>query len=228
MDCPKCGEKNKKGAHFCNSCGHELIKTRSKSTNEALKDGSVVDFKTLKCSECGSSMQLDGEKDILCCPYCGSKKIIIESDYVRLEKYKISNDKEIKLERMKYGERRHRRKLLEMVLPMTIAFVAMIAVCIVLAYNDHIERQDIQSRGAVVVKSSYSNGDLAGHNYEDVQDMLEQDGFENVQLLSTETNFFTKEKAGMVKEVTIDGEKVSKGNVYGSDEVVVVKYYEME
>lgn len=226
MDCPKCGEKNKKGAHFCNSCGHELIKTRSKSTNEALKDGSVVDFKTLKCSECGSSMQLDGEKDILCCPYCGSKKIIIESDYVRLEKFKISNDKELKLERMKYNERRHRRKTIELLLPLVLGMVAMIGVGIVCSVNDHMERADIQRRGAEIVKCSYSNSDLAGHNYEDVQDMLEQDGFENVQLLSTETNFFTKEKTGMVKDVTIDGEKVSKGSTYGSDETVVIRYYE--
>ncbi|MBE5790275.1 MAG: hypothetical protein E7325_11660 [Clostridiales bacterium] len=37
----------------------------------------------LSCQKCGSSMELDKNKPILFCPYCGAKELLTESDYVK-------------------------------------------------------------------------------------------------------------------------------------------------
>lgn len=42
--------------------------------------------KKLKCEECGGIMDINEDKKILFCPYCGSKELIEESDEVKIAK----------------------------------------------------------------------------------------------------------------------------------------------
>ena len=51
--------------------------------------------KKLKCEECGGIMEIDETKSIICCPYCGSKELIDESDAVKIAK--IESDAEIQM-----------------------------------------------------------------------------------------------------------------------------------
>ena len=42
----------------------------------------------MKCNECGGTLELNEDRDIICCPYCGSKELIEESDEVKIERIK--------------------------------------------------------------------------------------------------------------------------------------------
>lgn len=58
----------------------------------------------LVCEDCGGTMNIDSDKQIMMCPFCGSKKIILESDDVKIatinaeadvEKQRINRDIEL-------------------------------------------------------------------------------------------------------------------------------------
>lgn len=44
--------------------------------------------KKLICESCGGTMEVDADKSIISCPYCGSKELIEESDEVKIAKIK--------------------------------------------------------------------------------------------------------------------------------------------
>lgn len=48
---------------------------------------------TMKCQDCGATMDIDPEKQIIYCPYCGSKHLIEESDDVK----KARLDKDVRI-----------------------------------------------------------------------------------------------------------------------------------
>lgn len=49
----------------------------------------------MKCNECGGILELNEDRDIICCPYCGSKELIEESDEVKIERIKSKERIEI-------------------------------------------------------------------------------------------------------------------------------------
>lgn len=63
----------------------------------------------LRCKDCGGIMNVEENKTVLSCPYCGSKEFISESDEVKIEKIKNDTYKEIELQKLKYEEQRERR-----------------------------------------------------------------------------------------------------------------------
>lgn len=42
----------------------------------------------LQCQECNGVMDVKEDSNVICCPYCGSKKLIIDNDPVKIEKIK--------------------------------------------------------------------------------------------------------------------------------------------
>lgn len=75
MFCSKCGNELSDGDAFCSKCGAK-VGTNSQSTIH------------LVCQHCGSVMDYDDERQIVACPYCGSKELIKESDDVKIERIK--------------------------------------------------------------------------------------------------------------------------------------------
>ena len=98
MYCPHCGKVISKDSTFCKECGKAVSKGNSsdKKLSESMKKSSS-DFKIklIRCQACDSNLEVDPEKDILCCPYCGSNQIIIEDDSVRIEKIKAQKEENI-------------------------------------------------------------------------------------------------------------------------------------
>ena len=43
---------------------------------------------SLRCEDCQGTMEIDEDREVLSCPYCGSKKILPVSDAVKIEKIK--------------------------------------------------------------------------------------------------------------------------------------------
>ena len=56
---------------------------------------------SLKCKECGGVVEVDASKNVLSCPYCGSKEMIPESDQVKIARIKASERIEREHERQK-------------------------------------------------------------------------------------------------------------------------------
>lgn len=74
--CKKCGADIPDNVKFCPECGAESSGT---SVN-----GRIV----MKCQQCSGTLTMDKEGDILVCPYCGSKELLLDSDNVAVEKIK--------------------------------------------------------------------------------------------------------------------------------------------
>ena len=82
MYCSKCGYEAKDGEKFCVKCGAILNDTTSKKTIK------------LTCEDCGGEMNIEAERNVLTCPYCGSKKLIAESDEVTIARINKESDAE--------------------------------------------------------------------------------------------------------------------------------------
>ena len=105
MFCSKCGNELRANDSFCSKCGAE-VNTQSNNTVH------------LTCKNCGSSMTFDDDKQIVACPYCGSKELLIESDDVKIERIKsqtiLNKEKmanEFELEKDRLTEEKEQRQL---------------------------------------------------------------------------------------------------------------------
>ena len=74
---------------------------------------------SLRCKECGGIIEVDRSKNVLFCPYCGSKSIIPESDQVKIAKIKAEERIEREKERQKA---KTKREFYSLTLPMIVIF----------------------------------------------------------------------------------------------------------
>ena len=126
MRCPHCGFDNGPDYKFCGSCGASLQSSEPKTIR-------------LKCQDCNGVMDIDESKMIAFCPYCGSKKLILESDVVKVEKIKsqttlgqeqIRMDQSLEERKLKYEqkkwEERNNTKIYLISMGILILFVVLL------------------------------------------------------------------------------------------------------
>ena len=101
MNCPKCGTKM--FGRFCVKCGTEVL--TSENINMSSVDGDTKQI-SLKCKNCNGDMAMNAEKNMLTCPYCGTKVAIVDSDAVAIQKAKIDAEHKSKIARLKEETRR--------------------------------------------------------------------------------------------------------------------------
>ena len=104
MFCSNCGKELKADSNFCCNCG--------KKVNSNTKH--------LVCQKCGGTMDFYDKQNVLFCAYCGSKEIIIESDYIKSEYIKNQrieniehdrNQSKIELEKQKWDYKLKKEKI---------------------------------------------------------------------------------------------------------------------
>ena len=82
-----CGTKLPDEAKFCFSCGASLkgsrVATQSKNSVQ------------LRCKSCNGIMNIDEDRSIMICPFCGSKEIIPEEDKVTVQRIKSNAFKDV-------------------------------------------------------------------------------------------------------------------------------------
>lgn len=66
---------------------------------------------SLICENCGGTLQVDEGKEIIACPYCGNKTLIVESDAVTMERIRTTAQKEVEMEKIRVADLEHRRIL---------------------------------------------------------------------------------------------------------------------
>ncbi len=91
MICSKCGTAISENTKFCPNCGTTVSKA-SQSNKRVL----------LKCSHCNGIMTVEEDRSVISCSYCGSKKLILESDEVTIEKIRSSTYKDVALQQLQY------------------------------------------------------------------------------------------------------------------------------
>lgn len=90
MFCQYCGEKISDDANYCSKCGGKVA-----------NDITQVKMKQLRCQSCGGELSVNGNQQLLLCPYCGSKELIIESDAIRVAKITSDTYRDIEFEKQK-------------------------------------------------------------------------------------------------------------------------------
>lgn len=85
MKCTKCKKDIPNTAKFCLYCGTAV----------------PVKKISLRCEKCMGTLEIEGDKEILVCPYCGNKELIIEDNEIKIEKIRTAAYKEIELEKIK-------------------------------------------------------------------------------------------------------------------------------
>lgn len=57
--------------------------------------------KLMRCQVCGGHLDVNEGQEILFCPYCGSKELVLESDEVKIERIKAKAYTDVELEKLK-------------------------------------------------------------------------------------------------------------------------------
>lgn len=127
MYCSKCGYEAKDGEKFCVKCGAILNDTTSKKTIK------------LTCEDCGGEMNIEAGRNVLTCPYCGSKKLIAESDEVTIARINKESDAErmrFEKERREYEEELRVKKDKEdtkfIIIALPILVLTLVIICVLL------------------------------------------------------------------------------------------------
>ena len=95
--CKKCGADISDNARFCPECG---------ANNSGLSTGGSI---VMKCRQCNGTLTIEKEGDILSCPYCGSKELLLDSDSVAVEKIRQQTEFK-KWEREDFKEKQKRNE----------------------------------------------------------------------------------------------------------------------
>lgn len=91
MFCIHCGTELPDGAKFCFSCGASI--------NGAKTATQFINRVQLKCKSCNGVMDIDENRPILMCPFCGSKEIILEGDKVTIQRIKSKAYRDVEFEK---------------------------------------------------------------------------------------------------------------------------------
>ena len=170
----------------------------------------------LKCKSCNGVMEVDPEREILNCPYCGSRDLLVESDSVKIEKIKSQTEISKSEYKLKMKELSYKKYKLELILPFIICALMIFLPILFLS---------IESIGKVTVGCDYKS--LKNKDYNDVVEILEGYGFTDVEAIGQKdlvTGWINKENT--VDYVSIDGDdKFQKGDTFDKDAVVKVYYH---
>lgn len=101
MLCPKCKAPISDAARFCPECGSKIDQENQASIKSRIQ---------LRCKHCDGIMEVDPDRPIIYCQYCGSKELLNESDKVTVQRIKSKTHKEIELERLKFQREKFDRE----------------------------------------------------------------------------------------------------------------------
>lgn len=96
--CINCGNELPDNAKFCQVCGNSIGAVSARKTIQ------------LRCKNCNGVMTIDNEKEILSCPFCGSKEVIDDSDEVTIERIRSNAYKEVEFRKMERENEREKRQ----------------------------------------------------------------------------------------------------------------------
>ena len=189
MFCPNCGRAVAKNAEHCPECGRLLEK------NEARYEQRIQ----LRCKHCNGVMTIEPGQNIVLCPFCGSKELLVENTKVTIERIKSDtqksgyetvkdlreidfrqheSQKDLELEKLYYEEkkevRKNRREWKEIVVMLCVLFV-FFALLIT-----HVQTKKEREIASGKIPRPSSSEEYIGTNYRAVELELIDANFTNV------------------------------------------------
>ncbi len=151
----------------------------------------------LRCKECDGIMTIDRDREMLCCPYCGSKELFVESDDIKKERirsrtYKdvtyaqMAHEKSMFQEKVNYQNRKSKRILVIVGVILALSVLSSIA-------------SAIRDRSGISPTASYD--EYIGQDYNSVEKELKAVGFKNITVIPTNE----EADKGKVVRISIDG-----------------------
>lgn len=87
----------------------------------------------LRCEECGGTMTIDKSRSVLSCPYCGSTKIVADSDEVKMERIRNERIKDVEIhkqdqemEKWRAGEVERKKSIMYSIIFVVFGFVLLL------------------------------------------------------------------------------------------------------
>lgn len=195
----------------------------------------------LKCNSCGGTMEVCADREILKCPYCDAKDLIVQSDSVKIQKIKSDAYRDVEYKRqetyrdvelgkhayeidrrkLEISERKHNDKIF-------IGLILILLVMVVFANGMAMYYEKKEAAKHIGhIKMICSAKEYKSENYEDVVDGLQTLGFVNIEVEGMEdlvTGWLTKE--GAVDSVSINGDKdFSEGDYFSKDAKIKIYYH---
>lgn len=132
IKCTSCNTENPSTFKFCFNCGKELLK---RPETVQIKSPGTIKFITAKCPECGSILQIDSNRDVAFCSYCGAKVLIhneneyitrtideaeilkaeVESKKVDIESKRVETENYLKIEELKDSKKEKKGLLIGLI-----------------------------------------------------------------------------------------------------------------
>ena len=190
---------------------------------------------SLRCEACDGVLEVDEDREILSCPYCGSKELIAESDDVRKERIRSRaytkvelgrQDTAVKLNRDKLNAEAEKDKRSNKMIVFVFCLMVFIAVfSVTIAFLADPESM-AGVTGQIVVGSSARQ--FKGELYDVVTNELGDKGFTNIETIPEEdmgsVSFFVKEFT--VDRISINGDSsFSKDDSFPPDATIRVYYH---
>ncbi len=197
----------------------------------AISNGTkIVD---VRCYNCGAEMRLNSERSIISCPYCGSKKIIIESDAVKIAKdrHKTYSDVEqnrqnsyskIEIEREKTKQQKIQNERRSENLRYVVLLI-LLSPIIIIVLNSFFSKPPDHSNEIKVPTSAKK---YKGENIDITIKSLESLGFTNIEsepLNDLTTGWINKENT--IDSIYINGDSTFTSDTWFPCDAEVLIYY---
>ena len=72
-----------------------------------------MEVRKLKCHQCGGAIQLDDDRQVLFCPYCGSQELLIDNDSDEVKIARITSRTALAKQKEKNRHEEEMRKVTE-------------------------------------------------------------------------------------------------------------------
>lgn len=194
----------------------------------------------LKCPTCGATVEIEQDRKIMFCSYCGSK-IYLDDGIKRVEITKNINyhqtytdeakireherKEKIQLKQLEYEEREKKRNDRAVFICIGILFLIAVLCFGISRFYEEVGKLDANE-----VQVPFSSKDLEGENYEQVIIDLENTGFTEITTKENKDlviGFITKD--GSVEKVSINGDSdFEEGDIFPKDASIVIIYHTFE
>ena len=185
----------------------------------------------MKCKSWGASLEINDEKQIMFCPYSGSKEFIEESDSVKQQRIKSDAYKTVEIGKQYFENEKNKREYsfrMTKFKAATIGIIVAIVVCVGLFCHPirRFSNAFLPHKGKIQVTVSGISCD--GKTLEAAETEFRAMGFSNITTSHQPFPLATlvRGEGESVFEVSIDGDSgFIKGDWFDPDAVVVISYY---
>lgn len=234
MYCNNCGARLSDNSKFCNNCGNQ-VDSVSASGNYTMQ---------LKCKNCGGVMSIDPNRQIMSCPYCDSRELMVESDNVKIQNIKskaytaVENTKNFIHRDIEYGKLKTQKDIekikanketfdqkigLILFASSFMFLLALLGFASCMAEEEEKERKN-------KIEITVSDSDFWNVDYKEAVAQFEDMGFTDIETKGNEdliNGWIVSENS--VDKITINGdEDFSEGDFFDKDAKVRIYYHSFE